>query len=143
MLSGPTALGFAAAFAGAAFYVNEVEQPVRLTLDDANMLAQWKLSYARAYKMQAALALLSGLFGLIAAWQMEDRRWLAGAVVILANWPFTLLVIKPINDQLNAIAKNAAGANSHALIVKWARMHAVRTALGILATALYLWPLGY
>jgi hypothetical protein len=143
MLTGPVALGFAAAFAGAAFYINEVEQPVRLTLDDANMLAQWKLSYARAYKMQASLALLSGLFGLAAAWQLEDRRWLVGAVLILANWPFTLLVIKPINDQLNAIAKNAAGANSRALIVRWARMHAVRTALGILAAAFYLWPLGY
>jgi hypothetical protein len=143
MLTGPVALGFAAAFAGAAFYINEVEQPVRLTLDDTNMLAQWKLSYARAYKMQAGLALLSGLFGIAAAWQLEDRRWLAGALLILANWPVTLLVIKPINDQLNAIAKNAAGPNSRALIVKWARMHAVRTALGILATAFYLWPLGY
>ena len=143
MLTGPTALGFAAAFAGAAFYINEVEQPVRLALDDASMLVQWKLSYVRAYKMQASLALLSGLFGLMAAWQMEDRRWLAGAVLILANWPFTLLVIKPINDQLNAIAKNAAGANSRALIIKWARMHAVRTALGILATAFYVWPLAY
>ena len=74
---------------------------------------------------------------------MEDRALAGRAVLIFANWPFTLLVIKPINDQLNAIAKNAAGANSRALIIRWARMHAVRTALGILATAFYVWPLAY
>ena len=142
MITGPTALAFAAAFAGAAFYVNEVEQPARLALDDASLLAEWKLSYARGLKMQASLALLSGIFGLIAAWQTQDWRWLPGAVLILANWPYTLLVVKPTNDQLNALAKNQAAA-SRALIVTWARQHAVRTALGILAAATYLWPLSW
>jgi anthrone oxygenase-like protein len=141
MIVGPTALAFAAAFAGAAFYVNEAEQPARLALDDVSLLAEWKLSYARGFKMQASLALLSGIFGLIAAWQAQDWRWLPGAVLILANWPYTLLVVKPTNDQLNALAKNQAGPASRALIMTWARQHAVRTALGILAAATYLWPL--
>lgn len=141
MISGPTALAFAAAFAGAAYYVNEAEQPARLALDDASLLAQWKLSYARATKMQAGLALLSGIFGVVAAFQTGDWRWWPGAILILANWPYTLLVVKPLNDQLNATEKAKAGAASRALIVKWARLHAVRTALGILAAALYLWPL--
>jgi hypothetical protein len=141
MITGQTALAFAAAFAGAAFYVNEAEQPARLALDDASLLTEWKLSYARGFKMQASLALLSGIFGLIAAWQAQDWRWLLGAVLILANWPYTLLVVKPTNDQLNALTKNQAGAASRTLIVTWARQHAVRTALGILATAFYLWPL--
>jgi hypothetical protein len=141
MIVGPTALAFAAAFAGAAFYVNEAEQPARLALDDASLLAEWKLSYARGFKMQAGLALLSGIFGFIAAWQAQDWRWLPGAVLILANWPYTLLVVKPTNDQLNALAKNQAGPASRALVVTWARQHAIRTALGILAVAFYLWPL--
>ena len=142
MIAGPTALAFAAAFAGAAFYVNEAEQPARLALDDASLLAEWKLSYARGFKMQASLALLSGIFGLAEAWQTQDWRWLPGAALILANWPYTFLVVKPTNDQLNALAKNQAGA-ARALIVTWARQHAVRTAFGILAAAFYLWPLAW
>ena len=131
----------AAAFSGAAYYVNEAEQPARLALNDASLLAQWKRSYARAVTMQAGLASLSGAFGLYVAWDLRDWRWLLAALLILTNWPYTLFVIKPVNDQLNAIADNDAGAASRALIEKWGRLHAVRTALGILATAVYLWAL--
>jgi Domain of unknown function (DUF1772) len=141
MMSGPTALILAAAFAGAAYYVNEVEQPARLTLNDASLLAEWKASYPRGYKMQASLAALSGVFGLVTAWQTQSWLWLVGAVLILANWPYTLLVIKPTNDAINAIDKNAAGAR--ALIAKWARLHGVRTALGVLATGVFMWALNW
>jgi len=141
MLAAPIALALAAAFSGAAYYVNEAEQPARLALNDASLLAQWKRSYARAVTMQAGLAALSGAFGLYVAWDLRDWRWLLAALLILTNWPYTLFLIKPINEQLNAIADKDAGAAARALIVKWGRLHAVRTALGILATAVYLWAL--
>jgi hypothetical protein len=92
MLTGPTALVLAAAFSGAAYYVNEVEQPARLALNDMGLLAQWKQSYPRGYKMQATLAAVSGLFGLAAAWQTQSVLWLLGALLILTNWPFTFLL---------------------------------------------------
>ena len=91
--------------------------------------------------MQAGLAALSGAFGLYVAWDSRDWRWLLAALLILTNWPYTLFVIKPVNDQLKAIADKDASAASRALIEKWGRLHAVRTALGILATAVYLWAL--
>lgn len=141
MLAGPVALALAGAFAGAAYYVNEAEQPARMALNDGSLLAQWKRSYARAVTMQAGLAALSGAFGLVVWWDTGDWRWLVAALLILANWPYTLIVIKPINDRLNAVADKDAGAGSRALIEKWGRLHAIRTALGILATGVYVWAL--
>jgi hypothetical protein len=50
-----------------------------------------------------------------------------------------LLAIKPTNDALRATPPNQAGPQTRALIVKWGTLHAVRTALGALATIDFLW----
>jgi uncharacterized membrane protein len=137
MLAGMLALIAAAVFFGAAFYVNFAEQPARLQLDDRSLLAQWKPSYKRGFAMQAPLAIVGFVLGAIAWWQTRDWLWLAGAVVLLANWPYTLLGIMPTNNVLMALDPAAAGPQSRRLIEKWARLHAVRTALGAAATALF------
>jgi hypothetical protein len=139
MAFGLLALIAAAIFAGAAFYVNFAEQPARLTLDDRALLTEWKPSYKRGATMQAPLALVGCALGLVAWWQTSHVGFLIGALLIVAPWPWTLIVIKPVNDVLLATEPDAAGSSSRALVVKWGGIHAVRTLLGGLAVAAFFW----
>lgn len=139
MIAGLLALTVAAMFTGAAFYVGFAEQPARLQLDDRALLAQWKPSYARGFAMQATLAVVGFLLGMLQWWQSGNGLWFAGALMLVANWPFTLFVIMPTNKALLATASDAAGARSRELVVKWGRLHAVRTALGATAALVFLW----
>lgn len=137
LLPGLLALIIAALFTGAAAYINFAEQPARLTLDDAGLLTQWKPSYVRGLRMQATLALLGGVMGAVGYYFISGWPWLLGAALMVANWPYTLLVIMPVNKKLNALAIPQAGPDSRALILKWGRLHAVRTLLGVLATFVF------
>jgi hypothetical protein len=139
MVLGLLALVAAAIFTGAAFYVNVVEQPARLSLDDRALLAEWKPSYRLGAAMQAPLALIGFLMGMLAWWHGAHLGFLIGAILIVAPWPWTLIVIKPTNDALLATAFDQAGPSTRALIVKWGTMHAVRTVLGELATIAFFW----
>ncbi len=141
MLAGQLALVTAAVFAGAALYINIAEQPARLMLDDRALLAQWKPSYQRGFAMQASLAVISGVLGLLAWWLTRDWRWIVGATLIIANWPYTLFGIMPTNHKLNAISNERADTVSRRLIEGWGRLHANRTALGFAAVIAYLWAL--
>jgi hypothetical protein len=139
MAIGLLALTVAALFTGAAIYVNVAEQPARLMLDDRALLTEWKPSYQRGAAMQASLALVGFVLGMVAWWQVSHPGFVVGAIAIIAPWPWTLLVIKPVNDALLATTPEQAGPASRALIERWGGLHAVRTALGALASLAFLW----
>lgn len=131
------ALVFAALFTGAAGYISLVEHPARLQLDDAPLLAQWRPSYDRALPLQSGLAIAGGAAGLGAWYVSSEWLWVAGSMTLLANWPFTLLAIMPTNKRLKTIAPNQAGPESHELLLRWGKLHTVRSVLGSAATILF------
>jgi Domain of unknown function (DUF1772) len=139
MLAGQLALTVAAVFTGAASYINVAEQPARLQLDDRSLLAEWKPSYKRAYVTQASLAIIGGLFGLAAYVNAPDWRWVLGGVVLLANWPYTIFAIMPINRRLMETPPAGATAETRRMIERWGALHAGRSVLGLVATLIFLW----
>jgi hypothetical protein len=138
MLAGQLALLTAALFAGAAVYVSAVEHNARMQLDDRAMLMEWKPAYKRGATLQAPLALIGFALGVV-AWLLSGQvLWLAGAGVLVAAWPYTLLRIMPTNRRLLAIEPAAAGPEVRELMQRWAHLHGRRTALGLAATAIFL-----
>jgi hypothetical protein len=129
----------AAIFAGAALYINLVEHPARMALDTKSAVLQWAPSYHRATWMQAPLALISFTTGLAAWWFGGGVGWVIAALLIGAVVPFTFLGIMPTNRRLLAPARDLASEETRTLLEKWAKLHAVRTVLSLLATVIYLW----
>jgi Domain of unknown function (DUF1772) len=110
------ALVLAAVFTGAAVYLYVAEQPARLALDNEGLLTQWKPAYKRGFAMQASLAVLAALLSFAEWWITREPLWLVGSVTIFSNWPYTLLVIMPVNRQLDATPSEQASAETRRLI---------------------------
>lgn len=131
-----------ALFAGAALYINVAENPARMTLETASAAKQWAPSYRRATWMQAPLALLGFAAG-VSTWLLGGSiGWLVAALLIGAVVPFTFIGIMPTNHKLLAPERDLRSSETRELLEKWARLHALRTALGLLAAVLCAWLLG-
>lgn len=128
----------AALFAGAALYISVAEHPGRMGLETRVAALQWAPSYKRATWMQAPLAMVSLLSG-VAAWlQGGGLGWLVAGLMIGSVVPITLVIIMPTNHQLLTPGRDLASAETRQLLVRWGRLHAVRTVLSLAASAIYL-----
>jgi Anthrone oxygenase len=87
--------------------------------------------------MQAPIAIVSAVLGAIAWWTTGDLLWVFGAVIMIANWPYTLLAIMPTNHQLEA-TPSGGDRDTRGRLIRWGYLHAVRSAFGAAATAVYL-----
>lgn len=137
-VAGELALAVAAMFTGAAVYINFAEQPARLGLDDRALLAEWKPAYKRGFAMQAPLAIIGFLLGVAAWWSSGRAAFFVGAILMIANWPWTLFAIMPTNRALMATRPEEASPPTRALIIKWNKLHAVRAGLGAFALLAFL-----
>jgi hypothetical protein len=134
---GLLALVTASIFFGAAVYINIAEHPARLGLSDAAALAEWRPAYRRGFAMQAPIAVVSALLGAAAWWTTGDPLWALGAVIMLANWPYTLVAIMPTNHLLEATA-SGGDRDTRERLTRWGHLHAVRSVLSGIATLIYL-----
>jgi hypothetical protein len=131
----------AALFAGAALYINVAEHPARMGLETRLAALQWVPSYRRATWLQAPLAILSLMCG-FAVWHLGGGwGWLIAAVLVGAVVPVTFLIIMPTNRRLLAPDRDLSSFETRELLVRWGRLHAVRTALSLSSVMVYLWLL--
>jgi len=126
-------------FAGAAVYINLVEHPARMLLDTRSAAAQWAPSYGRATLMQAPLAVMGFLCGTAAWYVGSGTAWLAAGLLLGAVVPFTLIVIMPTNRRLLDPSRDRDSSETRALLDHWAKLHAVRSVLGLAAFVLCSW----
>ncbi|MGD0562568.1 MAG: DUF1772 domain-containing protein [Roseiarcus sp.] len=140
MSPGSLALVLAAAFSGAALYVNLVEQPARLALEDQAMLNEWTPSDRRGVALLMGLSLLSAALGLVAYFASQDVRWAIGALIIVLSWPYTFFVMAPVNDQILTLAPRDIGA-IRVLVRQWGLLEYGQTGIGVVACAVFLWAL--
>lgn len=138
MIWGTLALAFAAASTGASFYVNWVEQPARLKLDEAALLSEWGPSDSRGVSLLAALALLSAIAGFIAYFESQDVRWAFGAVVMILSWPYAFFVMSPLDNQIRSLRGSDVAA-ARALVRQWGIVEQGLTAIGAAAVLIFLW----
>lgn len=64
--------------------------------------------------------------------------WLVASLFIVAVVPVTLPVIFPTNNSLLAPGRDLASPETRALLVKWGRLHAIRSALSLVAAVLFV-----
>ena len=140
MSPGSLALALAATFFGAALYVNLVEQPARLALDDEAILNEWTPSDRRGVALMAALALVSAIAGLSAYFESHDVRFLLGAIVAASSWPYTVFVMGPVNNQILALVPKDLAA-ARVLVWQWGLLEYGQTAIAVAAAIAFLWAL--
>jgi hypothetical protein len=129
-------------FAGAAIYINLVEHPARIECGVASALMEFAPSYRRAAVLQGTLAAVGSLSA-IAAWiEGGSFWWFVGGSVHGLIIPFTLIVIFPTNKKLLDPGLRRSSESASSLLSRWAKLHAVRSLLSLIAFLIFLGLLG-
>jgi uncharacterized membrane protein len=126
-------------FAGAALYITLVEHPARMECGTALAVTEFDPSYRRATVMQASLAIVSFVAAITSVVLTSKYAWLLGGILIVAVIPFTLIVILPTNKKLIDPSLDRNSEVARQFLVRWGRLHAVRTVLSVAAFVVFVW----
>ena len=130
-------------FAGAALYISLVQHPAAVEAGQATAASFFAPMYRRAAAMQAGLAVVGTLASLVLWLTGAGWNWGVGALLLGSVVPFTLIVIKPINNQLLDPSLDVSDQKIPDLLKKWGALHWVRTVASCLAFVILLcdfWP---
>ena len=90
-----------------------------MSLDARTAALQWAPSYKRATWLQAPLAVVSALSGVLVWVLGGGLGWLVAALLVGAVVPFTYGVIMPTNHQLLDSGSDLSSLQNRALLVRW------------------------
>ena len=90
--------------------------------------------------MLGSLALVAAVLGLAAYFETQDLRWLIGALVAIASWPYTFFAMVPMNNRILTVSASEPGA-ARELVRAWGLLENGQTAIGLVACAAFLWAL--
>lgn len=95
--------------------------------------------YSLAAPLQVVLAVGGAFAGLIQWYLVGDALWAIGATLLIFVIPFTLLVLKPINDQLLDPNTERLDSQTEDLLNQWGSRHWIRSIASGLSFIVYLW----
>ena len=125
-------------FAGAALYVTLVEHPARMECGTSLAVTEFGPSYRRAAVLQALLAAVAFVAAGLAWVGSHNLAWVLGGLLIVAPIPFTLIVVRPTNKKLLDPSLDRSSNEARQLLTRWGRLHAVRTALSLIAFMIFI-----
>jgi hypothetical protein len=126
-LTGFVACLCAGVFFGAAAYISLVQHPAALEAGSDVAVRFFPPMYRRAAPMQAGLAVLGTVAGLLRWLVAGGGGWFFGALFLGSVVPLTLAVIKPINDELLTPDRASDPTYDMDLLVRWGQLHWLRT----------------
>jgi hypothetical protein len=89
--------------------------------------------------MQATLAMVGSVAGIIAWRANAGAEWLTGSLVLFFVVPFTFAAIMPTNKRLLDPGLDRASVEAQLLLVRWGRLHAGRGLAGAVSFVIFVW----
>jgi hypothetical protein len=133
------ALFLSGTFFGAAVYISIAQHPATMQTGIPFASAFFPPMYGLAAPMQIISALGGTLAGAAMWFYNGNILWLVGAILLIFVVPFTIFILKPINDQLLDTESVRSEAEKEKLLKLWAPRHWVRSIVSGLYFVTYLW----
>ena len=127
-------------FFGAAVYISIVQHPATMKAGIPVAEKFFPPMYNLAAPMQIVSALGGTLAGLAQWWFLGGSvLWTVGAALLIFVIPFTVIILKPINDQLLDSKVQRTESETENLLNQWAPRHWIRSIASGLSFAVYIW----